>query len=92
MAMNATATVEANPTKNRYKNSTRKADWTIDQDWQSYSADEHGRWDRLFQRTSKVLQGRACRDYLKAVNTLQLSEGGVPDIERLSDRLEKITG
>jgi len=89
---NAAARVEAIPTKNRYKNAPRKADWTIDQDWQSYSPDEHGRWDRLFQRTSKVLQGRACRDYLKAVNTLQLSEGGVPDMERLSDRLEKITG
>jgi phenylalanine-4-hydroxylase len=88
---NSARAAEPKP-KNRYKNARRNADWTIDQDWQSYSADEHDRWDRLFARTLKVLQGRACREYLDAVKTLRLSESGVPNMERLSDRLEKITG
>ena len=84
------ATVPAN--KNRYKNAIRKPDFTIDQDWQSYSQEEHNRWDRLFARQLEILKDRACSDYLQAVKTLELSERGVPDMERLSDRLEKITG
>jgi phenylalanine-4-hydroxylase len=88
----ATVDFPAAAAKNRYKNSIRNADFTIDQDWQSYSPDEHGRWDRLFARQLDILKDRACSDYLQAVNTLALSERGVPDMQRLSDRLEKITG
>lgn len=78
--------------KNRYANTARAADWTIDQDWTSYSTEEHDRWDRLFSRQSEVLKGRACDAALDAMHTLKLSEGGIPDMERLSDRLEPLTG
>ncbi|MEQ8443174.1 MAG: phenylalanine 4-monooxygenase [Alphaproteobacteria bacterium] len=78
--------------KNRYKLAPRNEDYTIDQDWQSYSADEHDRWDRLFSRMCDVLPGRACPEFLEAMNTLRLSEGGIPDMARLSDRLEPLTG
>ena len=78
--------------KNRYKNAIRNPDFTIDQDWQSYSADEHNRWDRLFSQQLDVLKDRACSDYLHAVKRLALSERGVPDMQRLSDRLEPMTG
>jgi phenylalanine-4-hydroxylase len=87
-------TADADPTveKNRYKNAPRNTDFTIDQDWQSYTPEEHGRWDRLFARQSEILKGRACAEYLKALNMLELSERGVPDMQRLSDRLEVLTG
>ena len=91
MATNAAVRADE-PAKNRYENAPKNPDFTIDQDWKSYSADEHGRWDRLFARSLKVLQGRACNDFLQAVKALRLSESGVPDMRRLSDRLEKITG
>ena len=84
------AVVDSN--KNRYANSPRNADWTIDQQWDTYSAEEHDRWDRLFKSQQEILPGRACDPFLEAVNTLQLSSGGIPNMERLSDRLEKITG
>jgi phenylalanine-4-hydroxylase len=77
---------------NRYKNAPRKADFTIDQDWQSYSTEEHDRWDRLFARSNDILQNRACNEFLQAMDALELSKGGIPDLEKLSGRLEKITG
>jgi len=77
---------------NRYKNARRNADFTIDQDWPSYSAAEHDRWDRLFARSRQILRNRACEEFLTAMDTLKLSESGIPDLARLSDRLEKITG
>jgi len=78
--------------KNRYRNAPRNADYTIDQDWPSYSAAEHDRWDRLFKRSQAVLHERACDEFTAMMHTLKLSESGIPDMERLSDRLDKITG
>ena len=78
--------------KNRYAEAKRHADWTIDQDWPSYSAEEHDRWNRLFARQSKLLPGRACREALEAMQRLELSQSGVPNFSELSDRLAAITG
>ena len=78
--------------KNRYADAPRAADFTIDQDWESYSEEEHARWDRLYDRQCEILPGRACEAFLSALDALQLSRGGVPNMERLSDRLEKHTG
>jgi phenylalanine-4-hydroxylase len=78
--------------KNRYRNAPRHPDYTIDQDWPSYSAAEHDRWDRLFKRSQAVLHDRACDEFTAMMHTLKLSDSGIPDMERLSDRLDKITG
>src|ERR1700736_3512517 len=82
----------ASTSKNRYHNAPRHADYTIDQDWSSYSVMEHDRWDRLFKRSQAVLHGRACDEFIAMMHTLKLSDSGIPDMERLSDRLDKITG
>jgi phenylalanine-4-hydroxylase len=87
----ARASLKTSP-KNRFWNARRNPDFTIDQDWASYTPAEHDRWDRLFRRAVEALQGRACDEYLAALGALELSERGIPDMARLSDRLEKITG
>ena len=68
------------------------ADWTIPQGWASYTAEEHATWDTLFARQSRLLPGRASSAYLKGLDALRLSDGGIPDFEELSDRLAKLTG
>jgi phenylalanine-4-hydroxylase len=78
--------------KNRYHDAPRNPDYTIDQAWATYSAAEHDRWDRLFKRSRAILHGRACDQFIAMMETLKLSESGIPNMERLSDRLEKITG
>ncbi len=70
--------------KNRYRNAQRRADFTIDQSWDSYSGAEHDRWDRLFRRSGAILKDRACPEFIAALDTLKLSESGIPDMERLS--------
>lgn len=84
--------VDEAQTKNRYAHAPKNADYTIDQAWESYSPDEHNRWDRLLARQAQLLQGRACNVFLKAVENLRLSSGGIPHMGRLSDRLENLTG
>ncbi|HEY1980028.1 MAG TPA: phenylalanine 4-monooxygenase [Xanthobacteraceae bacterium] len=76
----------------RYRDAPHRADYIIDQDWASYSAAEHDRWDRLFARSQTILENRACDEFIDAMRRLKLSAAGIPDMERLSDRLETITG
>jgi phenylalanine-4-hydroxylase len=78
--------------KNRFRDARRNPDFTIDQDWASYSAAEHDCWDRLFRRSLAAVQNRACDEFLAMMKALSLSDGGIPDMEKLSDQLEKITG
>jgi phenylalanine-4-hydroxylase len=78
--------------RNRYRDVPRNPDFTIDQYWASYSRQEHDRWDRLFRRSKEVLRDRASDEFLEMLDALELSGSGIPDMERLSDRLEKKTG
>jgi phenylalanine-4-hydroxylase len=84
--------IAAETETNRYLNARRNPDFTIDQDWRSYSRAEHDRWDRLFRRSRGILGERACGEFLAAMDALQLSEAGIPDMEKLSERLARITG
>ena len=68
------------------------ADWTIPQDWDAYTIDDHATWDLLFERQVGLLPGRASDAYLRGLSALRLSEGGIPNFEELSDRLMKLTG
>ncbi|MDB5568125.1 MAG: Phenylalanine-4-hydroxylase, partial [Tardiphaga sp.] len=91
--MTATATdLNHSIEKSRYLSAPRLPVFTLDQDWGSYSAADHDRWDRLFARAQTVLKGRACDEFLAALKTLQLSESGIPDLEKLSARLKPLTG
>jgi phenylalanine-4-hydroxylase len=69
-----------------------KPDWTVPQDWTAYTAEEHATWDRLFERQSKLLPGRASNAFLRGLDVLRLSKPGIPDFEELSERLMKLTG
>jgi phenylalanine-4-hydroxylase len=82
----------APPVRNRYQNAPRRADQTIDQDWSSYTPQEHDRWNRLYARQAKMLPGRACQEVLDAMAELELSRSGIPDFAELSTRLSKLTG
>jgi phenylalanine-4-hydroxylase len=83
---------EASQEKNRYAHARRNADWTIEQDWASYTGDEHDRWNRLFARQARLLPGRACDAFLAAKQKLELSRQGIPDFAELSERLSRLTG
>ncbi len=78
--------------ENRYARAPRSADWTIGQDWASYTPEEHDRWKRLFTRQTELLPGRACEEALDAVQALDLPQSGIPDFAELSGRLAAMTG
>ena len=66
-------------------------DFTIAQDWEAYTAKQHGIWDFLYEQQCKLLPGRAASAFLKGLDALDLAKGGIPHFERMSDELEKLT-
>ena len=68
-----------------------RADYTIDQHWERYSTDEHATWRTLFRRMEKILPGRACEEFLQGLKHLKIGDERIPDMERLSDELYKLT-
>jgi phenylalanine-4-hydroxylase len=68
------------------------ADWTVPQDWRSYTPAEHAMWDMLFERQSKMLLGRVSPTFLAGLDVLRMSKPGIPDFDELSERLEGLTG
>lgn len=82
---------EASMEKNRYAGAPRAADWTIDQNWTSYTPEEHERWRRLHARQDRLLPGRACEAFLAAKEKLRLPHDRIPDFEELSRSLENLT-
>lgn len=68
------------------------ADWTIDQDWDRFTAGEHAVWDILFERQARLLPGRASQAWLRGLDVLRLSRPGIPNFEELSERLTAATG
>jgi phenylalanine-4-hydroxylase len=69
-----------------------RADWTIDQGWEHYTAEDHGVWKTLFERQSRLLPGRACDEFVQGMRNLPIGADQVPDFRRLSDVLMKHTG
>jgi phenylalanine-4-hydroxylase len=69
-----------------------RADWTIDQGWEQYTAEDHGVWKTLFERQSRLLPGRACNEFVQGMKDLPIGADQIPDFRRLSEVLMKRTG
>jgi phenylalanine-4-hydroxylase len=69
-----------------------RADWTIDQGWERYTAEEHATWKTLFERQTKLLIGRACDEFVAGMRDLPIGAEQIPDFRRLSEVLMQRTG
>lgn len=67
-------------------------DWTIPQQWERFTAEEHRVWDLLFARQQERLAGRVVRAFAEGLELLRLSRPGIPELGELNDRLHERTG
>ena len=75
----------------RHRAPSPRADFTISQDWSSYTPEEHDIWRTLFHRQESVLTGRACEEFLAGVRALGVVADAIPDFRRLNDTLSAAT-
>ena len=69
-----------------------RPDWTIDQGWEKYTAQEHAVWKTLFERQSKLLPGRACDEFVSGMRDLPIGPEQIPNFLQLSETLTRRTG
>lgn len=69
-----------------------RPDWTTDQNWSAYTAQEHGIWKTLFERQSRLLPGRACDEFMRGLQDLPIGPEQIPNFEALSEKLMQRTG
>lgn len=69
------------------------SDFTVQQRVADYTADEQARWLRLVERQLALIQGRACHEFLDAVNGLTALDmrHGIPDFESVNVALKAAT-
>ena len=70
----------------------RWQDYVVPQNWESFTAEDHGVWDLLFMRQVKLLGSRVVSAFFDGIDLLKLSHPGVPDVEGLNAILEPRTG
>jgi phenylalanine-4-hydroxylase len=67
------------------------ADYSVEQDWAKYSAEEHGLYRRLFERQSKLVPRYACPEWIEAIGGLDASQE-IPEFTQVSKKLKARTG
>ena len=67
-------------------------DWSVPQNWDRFSADEHAMWNTLFAKQTAMLPGRAADAFLRGIDVLKLSCPGIPDYRELNAQLMAATG
>jgi len=89
--MSATpATYGASERPPRGDYSVARADYTCEQDWNAYAAEEHALYDRLLARQIRQMPGQACEEFIHALP--QLAGGrGIPRFDAISDKLRRAT-
>jgi len=66
-------------------------DYSVEQHWTRYSADEHALYRRLFERQSKLVPKYACPEWIDAIAGLD-SAREIPDFGEVSAKLKRSTG
>lgn len=66
--------------------------FTIDQNWDSYTPENHDMWRNLYQRQKEVLPGRAIDMFTDSLSTLGITEDRIPKVEEINEILLKRTG
>lgn len=56
-----------------------------------YSAEENRIWAKLYDEQIKIVQGRACDEYLEGLRILNMPADRVPQCNDLNDKLERVS-
>lgn len=71
---------------------TLRADFTMTQPLDRYTADDHAIWRTLYDQQTALLPGRACDAFMEGLATLGMARDHVPDFAELNARLMRATG
>jgi phenylalanine-4-hydroxylase len=66
-------------------------DYAVEQDWASYTPEQHALYRRLFERQAKLVPQYACPEWIEAIARLDAASG-IPEFKQISAKMRKATG
>ena len=66
--------------------------YLIEQDWAAYTPEQHAIWTELLSRRMPQLEEHACAAYLEGFEAIGLQADALPELRKVSARLEPRTG
>jgi phenylalanine-4-hydroxylase len=87
--MSAPASIESQPFQ---PGQSSRADCTLPQPLEAYTAADHAVWAQLFARQSALLQGRACAPFLHGLAAMQVSAERIPVFAEVNRQLAAASG
>ena len=70
--------------------SRMRPDYTVDQEWERYTPEEHELWRRLYRRQESLVPKYACDEFIGTLATLNFGEG-IPRFDRINELLKPAT-
>src|SRR3990167_10370840 len=57
-----------------------------------FTDEENEVWSTLYQRQIKIIENKACDEFIEGLQKLQLSDKHIPQCSDLSEKLDRLTG
>ena len=70
--------------------SRMRPDYTVDQEWDGYTPQEHELWRRLYRRQESLVAKHACDEFNEALDDLKFGEG-IPRFDAINRKLAPAT-
>ncbi|HEX4050602.1 MAG TPA: phenylalanine 4-monooxygenase [Steroidobacteraceae bacterium] len=68
------------------------SDYTVAQDWEHYSPQDHALWSTLYQRQLALVERYAASEFLEGTRLLGAAASRIPRFESINERLEAASG
>ena len=67
-------------------------DYIIQENWESFTQEEHNLWTFLFERQLSIFPGRVVQEHVDSLKTLGISKDRIPKFHEISSLLKEKTG
>jgi phenylalanine-4-hydroxylase len=82
----------SNPVELRGDYSQAAADYSVDQQWDRYTAEDHAIWHTLYTRQMQVIERYAAPEFIAGTRALHATADRIPHIDETNSILEQSTG
>lgn len=81
-----------NPVELRGDYSQAAADYSVDQQWDRYTADDHAIWQTLYARQVRLIEQYAAPEFIAGTRALRVTPDRIPNIDGTNEIIEQATG
>ena len=67
-------------------------DWTMPQNWERFSAEDHARWSAMVADQTRAIRGLASSAFMDGLGKIALGDKGIPEFESFNQQFRAVTG